>query len=381
MPAFGQGSLCPLCHKPKTKCICKPKPKQDVLTYTIEKDDRNLCEIDEYGNLVIPRSITKGKKTYNVTSIGSHAFSGWTSVKSIDIPNGVTTIGYSAFSSCTNLSCITIPSSVTKIEMDAFKDCTNLTSINIPKSVKTIESFILRNCPNLTSITIDKDNPIYDSREDCNAIIETKTNTLIAGCRSTIIPSGIIRIGAVAFCDCTNLTNIKIPASVKEIGVNAFSGCKSLTYIDIPKSLTSIKNPILTDCTNLTRITVEKDNPVYDSRDSCNAIIETKSHSLVAGCQHTIIPNSVLVLKDRSFSGCINLISINIPSSINAIESSVFEGCNKLQTINFYSKKPPVMKKYGFLPFHKVTIHVPQGYAESYKIANYKKNSTIIDDL
>ena len=147
----------------------------------------------------------------------------------------VTEIGDGDFLFCNSLTSISIPPSVTKIGEYAFCGCLDLTSINIPESVTEIGNGAFSRCSNLTSITVSKDNKVYDSREDCNAIIHTESNTLIRGCKNTIIPPSVTKIGEEAFYKCYNLTSINIPESVTEIGDNAFSGCSSLTEVRIPK--------------------------------------------------------------------------------------------------------------------------------------------------
>jgi len=74
----------------------------------------------------------------------------------------------------------------------------------------------------LTNISVDENNKVYDSRENCNAIIETACNELIAGCSATVIPNSVQKIGFNAFSHCSNLTNIVIPDSVREIKDKAF---------------------------------------------------------------------------------------------------------------------------------------------------------------
>ena len=148
-----------------------------------------------------------------------------------DIEFSVTSIGYDAFSWCSELTSIEIPNSVTSIDSYAFWQCFSLTSIVIPNSVTSIGNSAFGGCENLTSITVEEGNPVYDSRNNSNAIIETGTNTLIAGCQNTIIPNSVTSIGYEAFYSCTSLTSIEIPNSVTSIGYAAFSSCSNLTSI------------------------------------------------------------------------------------------------------------------------------------------------------
>ena len=150
---------------------------------------------NEYtGNVVIPESVTYNGTTYSVTSIGSYAFRG-----------------------CRGLTSITIPNSVTSIGGGAFIDCTGLTSIEIPNSVTSIGMYAFSGCTGLRRISVESGNTIYDSRNNCNAIIETATNKLMAGCQNTIIPNSVTSIGYHAFYECTELTSITIPNSVTKI--------------------------------------------------------------------------------------------------------------------------------------------------------------------
>ena len=180
------------------------------------------------------------------------------------------------------------------IESSAFKDCSGLTSITIPSSVTSIGSYVFDGCSNLTSIIVKEGNPVYDSRNGCNAIISKKNNQLIAGCKKTTIPNSVTSLGSSAFSGCSSLTNMTIPNSVTSIGNSAFSGCSSLISITIPNSVTSIGNSAFSGCSSLTSIT---------------------------------IPNSVTSIGNSAFWGCSSLTSITIPNSVTTIGSAAFGSC------------------------------------------------------
>ncbi len=266
----------------------------------------------------------------SVTSIGSHAFSGCTGLTSITIPNSVTSIGMGAFRYCYDLTSVTIPNSVTSIAGSAFSDCRGLTSITIPNSVTSIGGGLFSGCCSLETIAVNSGNMVYDSREGCNAIIETVSNTLIAGCKNAIIPNSVTSIGEAAFSDCSDLTSVIIPNSVTSIAGSAFSDCRGLTSVTISNNVTSIGGSAFRNCTNLSSVIIPNSVAnigkwAFDGCEALNLIYcdreeppSAKDDSFPNGVS-AIIPNNVAAYKTAL--GWRNL-AINIPFALRGTTQS-----------------------------------------------------------
>ena len=377
----------------------------DGIYYEVDADKKEAsvrpCSDGRYqGPVIIPASIQVEGVEYRVTSIGEKAFDNCCNLTSITIPNSVTSISKGAFAFCSGLIKLTIPASVTFLGEHAFEGCSNLVTVNmseglksigrwafahtsivnltIPKSVETIGEWAFSGCRSMLSMKVKKGNPYYDSRKDCNAIIETSSNTLIAGCRKTTIPKSVqvigpnvfwgcsitsltipegvttldesalsccieletitipksvTTIGDFAFSSCERLKSIDIPEGVTSMGMYVFINCFSLTSLIIPKSVTSIAGMPFTGCKNLSSIIVREGNTHYDSRDNCNAIIETATNTLIGSCKNTTIPKSVKSIGTLAFNQCSDFTSITIPEGVTSIGDYAFSSCDGLKSV------------------------------------------------
>lgn len=300
-----------------------------------------------------------------------------------------------AFADCNNLTSVTFyPNDnkpVWEIKGNAFRNCVSLKSITIPADVHKIENTVFHICTNLESIVVEEGNSTYDSRDNCNAVIETATNTLKIGFSSTKIPNTVTTIGGGAF-EGTTLKSIVIPEGVTLIGNGAFKDCKSLETVSLPNSLeriypsafrnskiSSISIPagvkdisedVFYDCNNLSTITVSNGNTKYDSRDNCNALIETATNTILRGSSSTVIPNSVTAIGANAFRYS-KIAKIVIPASVKNIGQWAFQDCKSLTTVVCKSKS--VIDVSGLLPFDPLpnaTLYVPAESIEVYKAAN-----------
>ena len=231
--------------------------------------------------------------------------------KNTKIPDDVKIIGAYAFCGCSDLKSIEIPDNVSEIQVAAFDDCSNLTAIHIPAGVDKIALGVFMGCSNLNSITIDSANRSYESPGNANAIIDKGTMTLLEGSNNTVIPEGVKRIWQNAFAERIHLKSITIPASV-----------------------TSIVGMPFSDCDSLEEIKVDADNAIFDSRNNCNAIIESATNTLIAGCGKTVIPEGIETIGDSAFERVKTLTHVTIPKSVTEIRGYAFERCENLSTVN-----------------------------------------------
>jgi len=251
-----------------------------------------------------------------VVYVGKYAFSGCEELSSIKLPKSLQSIDIGLFEYCLSLEEIEIPNSVTTIDLYAFSN-TGLKELNIPASVTSIIMSGLCRVKNLETITVDPANPVYDSRQNCNAIIDKNSQILIFGCVNTIIPkdTGILGIGTYAFA-LSEIETMEIPEGVEFIADSAFYGCEYLTHVKFPTTLYDIYSRAFSDCYSLNNV---------------------------------ILPDSIHTIYDFAFAYCTSLTSIVIPggSGDTHIEHGAFEGCTRLEFI-FLEEGVTYLGNYAF---------------------------------
>lgn len=174
-----------------------------------------------------------------------------------------------------------------------------------------------------------------------------------------------------AFVDCGELTSVTIPEGVASICNSAFLDCKALKSVTISKSVTDIGYDPFLNCINLTTIKVANGNPKYDSRNNCNAIIETATNTLAFGCKNTTIPKSVTSIKEGAFESCSGLTTITIPKSVTSIGECAFADCENLRDVVCLAEQVPTTPVNAFedTPISEATLHVPAASIEAYRAA------------
>ena len=331
-----------------------------------------------------------------MTTIGSSAFDGCSGFTgSLTIPNSVTTIGNEAFRDCTGFTgSLTIPNSVTEIG-SAFYGCSGFTgSLTIGNSVTSIGGLAFYGCSGFTvteigggafgscgftgtltigeslqtfpddydlnikqfsHIVVASGNTKFDSRNNCDAVIETSTNKLLVGCKNTIIPNSVTTIGDNAFSDCVGLTgHMVIPNSIDTIGYYAFKNCSGLTSLTIGNSVTSIGYDAFAGCNGLMELYYNAANATYYNSWSWDCIFNCPSLLLVVfGESVESLPNTTLFEYDTP----LQLIKSN------ATVPPIVGGSNTFSTIN---RNTPVI--------------VPCDAMEAYQAAPYWSEFTSIQE-
>lgn len=248
------------------------------------------------------------------------------------IPYGITSIEDGAFIDCTTLENISLPDSIINVDELAFKGCTGLMNIYIPALYKAKEKFS-------RLLSIEKNSKILKLKADRYLLgIDCKTE-INKDHDLECIESWYDDYGVEYSFDKKHL--LRIPKGIKEYSIiegteviedKAFLH-SDLEVLYIPQSVTDIKTQSYLGRPNLSKIVVNDNNPVYDSRDNCNAVIKTDTNTLLYGCKNTIIPQDIKIIGDYAFYYCSSLKSIIIPGGVQRIECFAFEGCDDLTKI------------------------------------------------
>lgn len=300
--------------------------------------DSLICEYDDiYGVKYIGNDENPHLILYD--SVGS-------SIKKCVVNKDCKFIADYAFTYCSQLGEIEIPEGVLSIGTSALYSCGALRELYIPSSVNHIGNGTINCSSGIEKIVVNANNPYYDSRENSNAIIETKTNTLMYGCKNTFVPE-----------------------SITSIRDKAFYGNDAIEELHIPKNVDSIGQYVFSMCSGLSKLSVDPKNATFTSRDSngteANVIIKKGSYSqtlLYGGCSEDgtlIVPNGVTSIETEAFRGRLLLKEITIPKTVTSIKDYAFDYCKNLNTIYNASKLVFEIKSnsYGGIAYYATNIY------------------------
>lgn len=280
--------------------------------------NRDLEESYTDYNLFIPGTVYYNKKYYPVTGIGGYALHG-----------------------CNQVHYVTVDENIVTIDEHAFEGCQNLRGIDLPEGLKSIGFLSFGGCWYLSEI---------------------------------FFPSTLETIADEAFECCSNLPVVHISDAVTSIGERAFYACWSMDTLSIGRSVSYIGPSAFESCFKIISLKVNPDNTTFDSRDDCNAIIETATNKLIAGCLRTVIPESVTAIGDDAFnllysstSNEYRPVSMTIPASVVSIGRNAFDACDRLDSVTCLATTPPAMYASSFSCYNRATLYVPAASLAAYQ--------------
>ena len=272
-----------------------------------------------------------------------------------------------AFQTTMALQHIVLPKNLTAIGSFAFQD-SGIEELVLPKTVTELGSDIFYYARNLKALSVEEGNTVFDSRDNCNAIIETASNTLRIGCANTVVPNGIKALGQMAFSGIPSLKEVKLPSGLTSIGWAAFWADTELSKVTLSESVTDIGESPFGGCERITSLVIDEKNGKYDSRNNCNAIIETATDKLIQGFATTKIPEGVKTIATAAFRSLFTLTEIEIPASVEKIEPEAFLYCNQMTKVVSHIKKPFAVSSMVFSGDNMTIakLYVPYGTREAY---------------
>ena len=342
-----------LFDKSLSKIICYPSGKSDesyVVPNSVKEIDGVAFTKCKAMSIVIPEGIERLK---------SRTFYASENLETISLPNSLTVIDDYCFNGCKSLKNITLPNKLQTISNGAFWGSSSITSLVIPATVESIAIDAFRQCNSLMSISVEAGNHVYDSRNNCNAIIEKESNRLMVGCSSTLIPNDVLHIGDNSFNGNLGLTSITIPSSVLSIGSFAFSECRNLASIELPNSINVIGEHAFSFTALTSAIIPDNVTCISDyTFGSCTKLERVK------------MPENLSEIHADAFNSCWKLTSIEIPSGVSIIGERAFYACKGLLTIISNIKEPFAINENVFAlsnGFSNATLYVPEGSVGLYE--------------
>lgn len=369
-----------------------------------------------------------------ISEISPYLFKGCTGLTNLTIPGHIKKIGYDAFANCTELKNVTIEEGVVELGGQVFLNDSNMVTISIPKSVGTIGSYAFYRCNSLNAVHIEdleswckvnfrvyngetyanplhlgsslyigdkiqKDIEIPTSIEQINYLafygcgsiesvsfhdkvkeIGRQSFSFCPNLKKVYFSEGLKQIDASAFSNDSNLVSVEFPQTLLEIGPKAFYGCTSLKDVIIPSKVKSLGSEydytcgynVFAGCNSLNSIVVEEGNSIFDSRNNCNAIIETKSNKIITGCVETTIPDDITEIGNYAFLDISNLHYLSIPNNITRLGTRAFKNCDLKKVWSYIEEPYQIYDVFGYDQNGNrrnttATLYVPVGTKSKYE--------------
>lgn len=307
-----------------------------------------------------------------VTHIPAYLCNGFVKLTDLTMPNSVVSIGERAFLGCKGLAAFDLPDHIQSVGNEAFYECSALTSLFVPESLTHIGASAFFGCTGLNSIVVADGNPVYDSRNNCNAIIETASNILLQGSNALVIPKGVEVIGESSIYGYSGLTTIRIPNSVKKIASFAFGYCDGLEKVIIPNSVDSICRYAFYGCSSLASLKIP-DSVSY---------VGDNAFSGCTGLKSLYLGNSITEIMGYTFAGCSSLEEITLGENVKTINSQAFYLDTNITSIRCKRYRPAsVLSDFAEPVYSKATLYVPKGSLNLYYAAPIWMNFDNIEEF
>ncbi len=347
--------------------------------------------------LLIPETVKDPHgETYTVSRIQAWAFEADPYLEDVILPETIDTIGLQAFSDLPNLKHLDLPNSVSYIGQNCFAESGLEGEFVMPAGVQIIESATFRNT------LINKLTFAEGSRLDS---IGDQAIFFMFELEELELPTGLRAIAYAGISSCPWLRKANLPEGLVKMDPMVFTGCP-IEELTIPSTLVEIGPGFLSTghqmmdgdgSSPLRHISVAEGNPIYDSREDCNAVIITATNTLYMGKAISKLPSSLEVIAANSYSDpCMK--TLTLPAGIKKIKSYAFadafmqRGATFSKIVSSIEEPAGVLEENAFMKmndmweeseetYNQATLYVPAGTKAKYMAdAEWGRFKNIVED-
>ncbi len=319
-----------------------------------------------------------------ITRIGNASFYLFKGIENVTIPSSVKALGSNAFCS-SSIKSINLPEGLETLESLVFQSCSSLAEINLPSTVKSIGIGAFYRCTKLSSLNVHQNNTSYVVSN--GVLYSYDMTTLHTYLRSNnaasfTVPSSVNKISGYAFSYNTSLESIVLGAGITDIGKVSFKYCRNLTSVTIYSKNPSFGENVFDNTSSSLTIYGETGSTVQDyalqnshsfveieipymmvasgncgtaesnvqwafyndgslvisgNGDMCDCIPEAPWSAYVTAITSVTIENGVTRIGKYAFEDCSAVTSIEIADSVTSIGDSAFDYCSTLKSIKLPS--------------------------------------------